>query len=396
MKVNNSIVSLWHNIAAIKSETYFKILIIISLISSLRILFLPLQGDEITYVKIAKNMILNGSYSLNGHPSTITPTIPIIIGLFFTKSNPVIGIMIARLCNLVFLLIGFKYLYNFLQNLKIKPLVVLAIITLSLVNNNLILFSLLLYPESLIFCFFWINIYFLTKNQINKKDLILIFTSLLILIMARYLYAVLAPFALMSAFKVLNPMIRQKKWKQTVNLITSLTVISLPFLFWIKFIYSLETHANIGGISYFERFRSSSLHDLLKAGLGFGNYSQLANLNGLPAFISLFIPKMGLRNGIISIILLLIISLGLFNKIKNRVYLTVLSIMLLIMAGLIFAGTGFSRYWLPLLPIFFLGFYHFMIKIRLSDTHFLIASKIIAVVYVVNEIRLDILVLKNL
>jgi hypothetical protein len=341
-------------------------------------------------------MILNGSYSLNNHPSTITPTMPLIIGLFYTKSNPIIGIFIARLCNFGFLLIGFRFLNLFLKNLNLQPLIVLAIISLSLVNNNLILFSLLLYPESLIFCFFWINIYFLTKNKIRKKDLIPIFSSLLILILARYLYAVLAPFAFIAAYNIFRPMIRQKKWKLMSNLIITLMIISLPFLYWIKFIYSLETHANIGGISYFTRFRSSSLIDLLKAGLGFGNYSDLANMNGLPAFISLFIPKIGLRSGIISIILLLIICLGLFSKIKNREYQNIFSIMLLIMIGLIFAGTGFSRYWLPLLPIFILGFYHFMLNIRFKNTHFLIASKIIALVYVVNEIRLDILVLKNL
>lgn len=396
MKTSNLLVSIWYNIKVVKTETFLKILITISLISSLRILLLPLQGDEITYVKIASNMILHGSYSLNGYPSTITPTMPFIIGLFFTKSNPLIGIIISRLCNLGLLLIGFNYSYRFLKNLKIEPLIALAIITLSYVNNNLILFSLLLYPESLIFCFFWIYTYYITKNRNSKKDLIIICSSLLILILARYLFVVLVPFAAIAIYKFIKIKFKENELKELINLIIALVIISLPFLFWIKFIYSLETYTNTGGLSYFARFRTSNLFELLQAGLGFGKLSNVDNYNGLPALISLFIPKIGLRNAIFSIAILLVANVGLFTKFRNWKYQTIISIMLLIMAGLIFAGTGFSRYWLPLLPIFILGFYHFMTKIRLKNSHFLFASKIIALVYVINEIRLDLLIIKNL
>lgn len=69
---------------------------------------------------------------------------------------------------------------------------------------------------------------------------------------------------------------------------------------------------------------------------------------------------------------------------------------LLIMAGLVFAGTGFSRYWLVLLPGFLLGFYLCFKKLHLKDSLFVLLAKLVAVIYVLNELRLDYVVLHKL
>lgn len=376
----------------IQNQKFFFALFLISLLSSLRILLLPLGGDEITYTEISKNILFKGSYSLYGIPSTITPSMPFIISLFYSKAYPIIGISLARLFNLGLLLIGLRYLYLFLKNLKLETSIIWLIITLTFVNNNLILFSLLLYPESLIFCFFWIHIYFLTKKKIDFNDLLIIVSTLVILTLTRYLFAILGVITVIIIYNYSRNLIMNSRWYRLIKLFSYFLIISLPIIFWMKYVYSIEKELDTG-LNYFSRFRNNSYLDNIKAGLGYSKLSDVDNTNGLPALISLFIPKIGFRSALLSIILIITILTGLLSRIKINSYKILLSSVILIMAGLIFAGTGFSRYWLPLLPIFILGIYLFTLKLKINHSHLLIIAKVIGTIYVINEIRLDLLVL---
>ena len=115
----------------------------------------------------------------------------------------------------------------------------------------------------------------------------------------------------------------------------------------------------------------------------------MSNINGIPAFISLFIPMTGLRSWILSIILLISFISGFVLQFKNKNSRILFFAVLLIMGGLVFAGTGFSRYWLFMLPAYILGFYYFFRKFIPENKTFILAGKIIAILYVINELRLN-------
>ena len=66
------------------------------------------------------------------------------------------------------------------------------------------------------------------------------------------------------------------------------------------------------------------------------------------------------------------------------------------MLGLIVAGTGFSRYWLVFLPGYWLGFYFCFNHLKIEDNYFEKLSLLLAVIYVINELRLDYLIVSKL
>jgi hypothetical protein len=150
-------------------------------------------------------------------------------------------------------------------------------------------------------------------------------------------------------------------------------------------------------ISYFGRFKTeNSFISNIKYGLGFGIHPEVSKVNGIPAFVTLFVPITGLRNYIISIMLIIFFLIGYFITKKSLGLKLLLSSTLLIMAGLIFAGTGFSRYWLILLPSFYLGYYLLFNKLKLPNDWFVIISKALCIVYAINELRIDYLILNKI
>ena len=169
----------------------------------------------------------------------------------------------------------------------------------------------------------------------------------------------------------------------------------VPILFWFKYVYGIEQN-NLSELSYFSRFKNDiTLLDNIKFGLGISQSPETNKINGIPAFISLFIPITGLRNYFVSVILILLFLVGYIKTSKNTNLKFLLGITILIMVGFIFAGTGFSRYWLILLPSFYLGYYFFFKMFHFKDELFLKLSKIIAVFYVLNELRLDYIILNK-
>ncbi|MGY5850406.1 hypothetical protein [Salegentibacter sp. F14] len=162
----------------------------------------------------------------------------------------------------------------------------------------------------------------------------------------------------------------------------------LPILIWFKYVYYIESENNMG-LSYFNRFKETEPFYNIKAGLGLIKHAEVNNINGIPAFISLFIPMTGLRSWLFSFLLIISFASGFLLQIKNRKSRNLFFAVLLIMGGLVFAGTGFSRYWLFMLPAYILGFYYFFRKLIPENKTFILAGKIIAMLYVINELRLN-------
>ena len=377
-----------------KENWFVSFLILISFASSLRALFLPLFGDENTYSKIAQNIILHGEYALNGKPSTITPSIPFVIALFYTKSLPALGYAFAKLLNLVFVIVGLKYIFAFLKKAGLKSEIVWCILLLTIVNNNFVIWSLALYPEAILFCFFWIFIYYLTKSLKEPSDVIPLLISFVILLLTRYLYAVFGVLLLFKLLPYFQEVVKKRNYLDARKLMTIVLLSFLPLLFWFKYVYYLEKEVDIG-LSYFNRFKNNGLWYNISAGLGFSKHEEVGNINGIPAFISLFVPMTGLRSWLVSIFLITSFCAGFVLKRKIKIYFRLFLAIILVMGGLIFAGTGFSRYWLVMLPGFLLGFYLLFHAFKLRDSYFVLLTKIVAVVYVINEIRLDIKIFNN-
>jgi len=379
----------------IKENKFVSFLIFLTFISSLRILLLPLSGDELTYAEIARNIMSRGEYAHHGKPSTITPSLPFLIALFYTKFNPVLGFVLAKLTNLSFLIIGLGYLFLFLKKLPLNREVVWAIILLTIVNTNFVVWSLVLYPEAILFCFFWGFIYYLSQDILKPRDILFILISLVVLVLTRYVFAVFGIMVLKIIFNYLKNLVKKGNYFAIQKIFIFSIISLLPLLFWFKYVYNLEKEVDTG-LSYFARFKNNEVLYNLKAGIGLIKHKEVGNVNGIPAFITLFLPITGYRNWILSIILILGFVIGYISKWKIEPYKKLFIAILLVMFGLIFAGTGFSRYWLPMLPGYLLGFYLFFNYLKLKDSQFIILSQIIAIIYVVNELRLDYLILNKL
>lgn len=385
----------WKNhFTFISHNKLLSLLIFISGISALRTLFLPISGDEITYSRIAENIITQGQYFFSGKPSTITPTLPFIISLFHIPANPVVGFLLAKLTNLLFIFIGLRYLLYFFKNLGLKKEILWSLLLLTIVNTNFVLGSIPLYPEALLFCCTWIFIYHLNKKYQGPKDVILLLVPFVVLVLTRYLFAVFGALIIWSLWPYLKKLVLEKKFSEMWKVLMYSLLCFLPLLLWFKYVFHVEQNTDLS-LSYFNRFKHQEIWYNIKAGLGLIQHAEVGNINGIPAFITLFLPITGFRNWILSIILILAFILGYFSKLKDPAYQKVFAAILLIMAGLVFAGTGFSRYWLPMLPGFLLGFYLFFSSIKFKDDTFILLAKIAAVVYVINGIRLDVKVLTN-
>ena len=375
----------------IKKDYLLIILLTLSIISLLRSLIIPLRGDELTYFKIGEQ-ILTGKYYLQDYPSTVTPIIPFLIAFFYTSFYPILGVVLMKILNIIFALLGLRFLYLFLKNQQLKQGIIFSILILTLVNSNSIAWFSSLYPESILLFSFWGFVYYYSKeiNISNFKKMLFFF---LILMMTRYLFAVLGLVVIYyfyRCFKVESLSLSQKK-----AIIFYSMLYLLPVLFWFKLVYQIEYH-NLSEISYFDRFKEGRgiLVNIL-SGLGLEQHPEAGRINGIPAFVSLFVPITGLRNFTISILLIGLFLLGYFKANKPRGIQLIFYSTILVMLGLIFAGTGFSRYWLVLLPCYYLGFYFVFKQLKFDDDLFFKISKFVAIVYVINELRLDYLIISE-
>lgn len=373
----------------IKEEKIFILIIALSITSSLRSLIMPLFGDETTYLKLADN-ILKGKYYLTNNPSTVTPIIPFVIAFFKINAYPMLGFALAKISHIILTVFGFRYLYLFLKKQQINHRIILAIIALTAVNPIAISNFGSLYPEAILFFCFWGVIYY-SVSEYTISNFVKMFFLFLMLSMTRYLYLVLG---LIVVFNFYN-YYRSNSTQNTFKVGIYSAILMIPILFWAKYVYNIEQN-NLSEISYFHRFKTDNqfLYNI-KSGLGIIKHHEVSRINGIPAFISLFVPITGLRHYLLSIVLLLTISFGYFRKENSTGIKILISALLLPMLGLVFAGTGFSRYWLILLPGFILGFYFAANKLGITNKVFIYISQIVCFIYIVNEIRLDLLIINK-
>lgn len=350
---------------------------------------MPLFGDETTYLKLADN-ILKGKYYLTNNPSTVTPIIPFVIAFFKINAYPMLGFALAKISHIILTVFGFRYLYLFLKKQQINHRIILAIIALTAVNPIAISNFGSLYPEAILFFCFWGVIYY-SVSEYTISNFVKMFFLFLMLSMTRYLYLVLG---LIVVFNFYN-YYRSNSTQNTFKVGIYSAILMIPILFWAKYVYNIEQN-NLSEISYFHRFKTDNqfLYNI-KSGLGIIKHHEVSRINGIPAFISLFVPITGLRHYLLSIVLLLTISFGYFRKENSTGIKILISALLLPMLGLVFAGTGFSRYWLILLPGFILGFYFAANKLGITNKVFIYISQIVCFIYIVNEIRLDLLIINK-
>ncbi|GAA4883778.1 hypothetical protein GCM10023311_02530 [Flaviramulus aquimarinus] len=365
-------------------------IILISALSLLRSLIIPLVADELTYANISEN-ILRGQYYLKNNPSTIAPAIPFIFALFKWSSFPLLGLILNKLFNITLVILGFRYLFNFLVKQNLKENIVWVILALTAANTTSVAWFSTLYPEALAFFCFWGFIFYATELP-KPSNLIKLLLFSILLVFTRYVYAVLGIVVLVTYYEYLKTNFK----KYRIEIIKYSIIGLIPILIWGKYILNVEKE-NLSGISYFKRFEIENpiLYNI-KCGLGLEKHYEVDKINGIPAFISLFVPITGIRNYAISVILILAFVFGYILKRKNLALKKLFLSIILIMLGFLFAGTGFSRYWLILLPGFYLGYYFLWKKLNLKTKWFIYLSISIALICVINEIRLDILVLNNL
>lgn len=374
----------------IKEHKVFSIIVILSLISSLRSLLMPLLADETTYYSLASN-ILDGRYYQKTNPSTVSPIIPFISAFFKTSAYPIIGITLHKIFHILLTVLGFRYLYLFLLKQNLKKTIVLAIVALVIVNPTGITFFGRLYPEGILMFSFWGFIYYATA-EIKSKKFIKMLLFFVLLIMTRYLYAVLGVIILYNCYRYYKVSSKQTLLK----LATYCVVFCIPVLFWAKYVYNVQHNVSSEEANYFKRFKvDDPLVYNIKCGLGLEKHHLVNKVNGIPAFASLFIPIDGFRNYIISIILIISFVMGYYKRLDKTGVKLLLIAILLPMIGLIFAGTGFSRYWLILLPGYILGYYFLISKFNIPDKWFIYASYAICFVYIINELRLDHLIINK-
>ncbi|MBO3116710.1 hypothetical protein J4050_08130 [Winogradskyella sp. DF17] len=351
---------------------------------------MPLIADENTYVKIGSNILI-GKYFLKDYPSTVTPVIPFLIAFFKTTVNPIIGYTIHKLFHILLAGLGFRYLYLFLSGQNLSKNVILAIVALTAVNPIGITFFGRLYPEGILMFSFWGFMYYSTA-AVRTSHFIKMLFFFMILVMTRYVYAVLGVLIVINFFNYYKSLPRRSLLKIVVYCI----IFSLPILFWAKYIYNIEQIVTSEEVSYFKRFKSENpIIYNLKAGLGLIKHEEVNKVNGIPAFASLFVPIDGYRSYFLSIALIVAFIAGYIkSKLPYGSKMLILAL-LLVMIGLIFAGTGFSRYWLVLLPGFILGFYYLISNLNHSDKWIAYAAFILCFIYIINELRLDYLILNR-
>ena len=117
----------------------------------------------------------------------------------------------------------------------------------------------------------------------------------------------------------------------------------ITILIWFKYVYYIESENDIG-LGYFNRFKDHEPFYNIKAGLGLIKHEGVYNINGIPAFINLFIPVIGFRNWILSILLIVLFCWGYLIHFKNNAIRYFFAAILLVMLGLILAGKGTVPY----------------------------------------------------
>ncbi|MDT8347440.1 MAG: hypothetical protein RQ756_06535 [Flavobacteriaceae bacterium] len=366
----------------IQNEPIVAFIFLMSFLFLLRSLILPLRGDEITYYKLAEN-ILNGRYYQSNNPSSIAPVIPFLTALFKLNSWPITGVILQKLFNIFLVAMGLLYVKKTLNQLDISPKISLLILCLSIINPISIAFLSSLYPEPVIFFLFWGFMYYILSKP-NVSNLIFSLGFLISLCLTRYVFLVLGLVMLWSYRDYIKQDFSKYKW---ILLKYSFFAI-LPLILWFKYVYWVENQ-NLSEISYFERFKDENpwIYNI-KAGLGLLQHYETSRVNGVPAFVSLFVPITGIRNFPMSILLIVLFIIGYLSNLNSTKVSKLFVAIILVFLGYALAGTGFSRYWMPLLPGILIGYYFLIKRIIVKEKWMIYAGYALAFIYIANELRL--------
>src|SRR5690554_186296 len=324
------------NLLFFRENKMFTAILFFALIFLLRALVIPLAGDEITYLNISNN-ILEGKFYHNDYPSTVTPVIPFILSFFQVLSYPELGFALNKIFNSALFLIGLYFLYLFLKENGVQHKVAISIVAVTSVTNVVVDFASTLYPDALLFCCFWALLYYSIKEVsiCNFRKIIFLFT---LLTFTRYLYAVLGIIILISLHRIYK--YKKEDFKKAIYYCFALLI---PFVVWFKYVYNIESN-NLSSLTYFSRFKEeSSILYNVKAGLGLIQHGEVNRVNGVPAFISIFVPITGLSDILSWKRLSAALINGYISKRRACYGIKRLSrASSMVMLGLIFAGTGSS------------------------------------------------------
>lgn len=373
----------------LESKKLYYFLFGILILLALRNLFLPLQGDELTYNKIAQN-ILEGKYYQTKNPSSVIPIVPFLMAFFSTPKIPLLGFALHKLFHIGLCILGIRFAFLTFKKLNLEPKITYSVLLLTCVSSGFLSFVPSLYPEAIVFVTFWGFIYYLNseKNLTNFKRLFALF---ILLVFTRYVYAVLGLMVLLYYYSYFI-----QNRKNFGKIVLYSIILTTPLLFWFKYVYNIESQ-NLSEISYFNRFKGNEnpLWYNIKCGLGLEQHYEVSRINGIPAFASLLIPVTGIRNFTISLLLLATVIFGLYKNRKNAIIKQLSIAFGLTFLGFIIAGTGFSRYWLVLLPITYLGFYYVFILFFKRVNFFVYFSIFIFTILLLNEFRITLLLIKK-
>ncbi len=366
----------------------------IALVSCLRNIPVALTGDEITYFNIAQELANNGRFYHEGLPSMVSPVMPfiILVGTFFQPDESIIWI--PKLIGFSFSLIGLNFLWRFLKAMAISDTNATCIVALTICNPVFIRFSASLYPDAIAFGLFWILIYMMTRIK-KMKHLFIILLVAAMLVLTRYVFAVLLIPIVFVFYQNRQHLLKFAANKSNFIVYSVLiTLTTIPLFLWTEYILSF-TGERSTTISYFSRYEQDGLFGQIKTGLGFIKGEEVARVNGIPAFATVFLPITGFRSWFVSLAILIPIVIGWVLTWKQLLSKIIIISAFIILSGYVLAGTGFSRYWLGLIPIFIFGIFSFAKKMKFSDNKLYIATLIICSIYILNEIRLDILVIQR-
>ena len=377
-------------------------------ILSLKYYFLPLQGDEVKYYELSQNIKNNAQYFYRNEPNTFIPTIPFIILLFDIPNYPLVGITLSRFLVFIMLIVGVYYSKKVLELIFVDQIVKNAILLVVLFNTQIIQWSTALYPDIVAFGLFWFILHrillFSKGDYLTPEKWFVLVLSTSILVLVKYVYGVLFLWIFLVWLKKIKTSCNLNGFTKTFKLYKkhniAIIVGVLPLMVWLQYLMGVDFGAEAieSGFSQFDSSGENVLIRNLKRGLGVMP-KENGKINGIPAFINNFIPKTHLRDWTTSLLCLLIVLYGLIINViqkRNKIYVFLLSTLLLVMLGFIISGTGFSRYWLPLFPIFYLGIRETLRCFFKKDNVFVYFVFISIFFYSLNEIRLFQVVFESL
>jgi len=354
-----------------------------------RSLFVELRGDEWTYYSLANNLLQSGNYQSNGIQSTIIPSIPFL--LYLTSFiNGELQVWLVRLMSSLSLIIGMFYIYKYFKLKEVKGL--FFILPFILVNHTFINSSSSLYPDALIFMLTWMVIYYISRVDFYKStlSLLIISFSIISLFYLRYIYIYLLPLVFYFSFGSFKELKQLKYYADKIKLFSILSFASIFILVWVYYLVNIETGGN-DGYSYLSRFSNGFLKTI-SDGLGFTIAENHSRHNGIPAFISMFIPITGIRSWFLSILLIAFLLFSMFYNKFLKIHREAILIFIFLYMILLLSGTGFSRYWLSSLPLIYLAFFNFL-KDKVHLNKLKLITLILITLLFINELRITYLIL---